>query len=100
MFDILRSEAFDQWFRHLTDTRAKARIAVRIDRLAAGYFGDAKVIGAGISELRIHCGPGYRIYFMRRGRYVIVLLCGGDKSSQVRDISRAISIAAAWKAES
>jgi putative addiction module killer protein len=100
VFDIIRSKTFDQWLKRLADTRAKVRIAVRIDKLAAGHFGDTRPVGSGISELRLHCGPGYRIYFMRRGHRVIVLLCGGDKSSQSRDIAQAISIAAAWKEDS
>jgi len=79
--------------RRLADERAKARIASRIDRLKAGNRGDAKSIGSGISELRIDHGPGYRVYYVVRGRVMIVLLCGGDKSTQRTDIQQAKKIA-------
>jgi putative addiction module killer protein len=81
----------------LRDLKAAARIQVRLDRLAAGNFGDAKPIGGGITELRIDYGPGYRIYLMRRGRLLILLLCGGDKSTQSKDIQQAKTIATQWK---
>lgn len=74
-----------------------ARIAARIDRLALGNPGDVKPIGSGISEMRIDYGPGYRVYFVRRGSAVVVILCGGDKRTQAADIKRAIKIAADWK---
>jgi putative addiction module killer protein len=79
--------------------RAKARIAVRIDRLAVGNPGDVRAVGDGVSELRIDYGPGYRVYDTRRGALVILLLCGGDKSSQDRDIAQAKRIAAQWTEE-
>jgi putative addiction module killer protein len=75
--------------RELRDARAVARIAVRIDRMALGNPGDVKAVGEGVSEMRIDHGPGYRLYFVRRGTEVIVLLCGGDKSTQDRDIAAA-----------
>jgi putative addiction module killer protein len=83
--------------RELRDARARARILARLDRFAVGNPGDVKPVGEGISELRIDYGPGYRVYFMRRGPVVIVLLCGGHKASQDRDIALAKSIAAQWK---
>ena len=76
--------------------RVRALVASRLDRLAYGHPGDAKPIGGGVSELRIHLGPGYRIYFCRRGNSVIVLLCGGDKSSQIKDIKAAKRLAKEW----
>ncbi|WP_409566114.1 type II toxin-antitoxin system RelE/ParE family toxin [Methylobacterium sp. J-059] len=81
----------------MRDPRAKARIAIRIDRLALGNAGDAKPVGSGVSEMRIDYGPGYRLYFIRRGEALIVLLCGGDKGSQQRDIMRARALAADLK---
>ena len=89
MVDVRRTPEFDQWFRHLRDIRAKARIALRIDRLMLGNPGDVRPVGEGVSELRIDVGPGYRVYFVRRGDLWIMLLCGGDKGSQERDIRRA-----------
>ncbi|MCF4166317.1 type II toxin-antitoxin system RelE/ParE family toxin [Zavarzinia compransoris] len=97
MFDIIKSATFDRWLEDLTDIRAKARIGARLDRVAGGNFGDVKPIGDGVSELRITYGPGYRVYFIRRGILVIVLLCGGDKSTQARDIARAKILALDWK---
>lgn len=83
--------------RTLRDRQAKVRIAARIDRLASGNPGDVKPIGGDLSEMRINHGPGYRVYFMQRGSIVIVLLCGGDKSSQQRDIEQAKALATDWK---
>lgn len=97
MVELIKSSTFDAWLRELRDRRAVARIQARLDRLAAGNPGDVKPVGSGISELRIDHGPGYRVYFMQRGPVVIVLLCGGDKSSQSRDIEQAKAIAALWK---
>ena len=96
MFELLKSATFDRWLFGLKDRQAKARIEVRIRRLGLGNPGDVKPVGAGISELRIDHGPGYRVYFMRRGLMVIVLLCGGDKSTQESDIVQAKAIAAQW----
>ncbi len=97
MVELIRSSTFDRWLAGLADRQARSRILVRLDRLAAGNPGDVKAVGSGISELRIDHGPGYRVYFMRRGSIVIVLLCGGDKSTQARDISEARRIASDWK---
>lgn len=97
MVELIRSNVFDEWFSALADRRASVRIAARLDRLAMGNPGDAEPVGKGISELRIDYGPGYRVYFMKRGQYVVVLLCGGDKSTQKRDIKRAKELAEDWK---
>ena len=80
--EVRRTTVFDEWLRGLKDRRARAAILSRLDRLALGLFGDIEPVGAGVSELRIHYGPGYRVYFMHRGPVLVVLLCGGDKSSQ------------------
>ena len=97
MVEVIRSATFDRWLMGLRDRRAVARIAARLDRLASGNSGDAEPVGDGVSELRIHYGPGYRVYFLRRGPVLIVLLCGGDKSSLERDITQAKALAAEWK---
>jgi putative addiction module killer protein len=94
---VVRSETFDRWLRKLKDRRAAARVLVRIDRLAAGNPGDVKPVGEGISELRINYGPGYRVYFLQEGDELILLLCGGDKSTQNDDIKDAKRIAKEWK---
>ena len=93
MIEIRQTEVFAAWFRNLRDRRARARIQVRIDRLSLGNLGDAKPVGEGVSELRIDYGPGYRVYFVRRGDTLIVLLAGGDKGTQARDISTALKLA-------
>ncbi|WP_183438074.1 type II toxin-antitoxin system RelE/ParE family toxin [Methylobacterium sp. R2-1] len=97
MPEIVRTRFFADWLRGLRDDRAKARIALRLDRLALGHEGDSKPVGGGASELRIDYGPGYRIYFTYRERTLVILLCGGDKATQKRDIARAQSLAAALK---
>ena len=94
MITVRPTLAFDGWLRALKDEGAKARIARRIERLAQGNPGDVKPVGSGVSELRIDYGPGYRVYFADRGKVLIVLLCGGDKRTQDRDIKRAIKMAA------
>jgi len=99
MKSFLQSTSFQKWVGRLKDERAKALIAARLNRLAAGNAGDVEPVGAGISELRIHYGPGYRIYFIDAGAVVILLLCGGDKSTQQRDIRRAKEIALEWRTE-
>ena len=99
MFDLKQTETFLKWRTRLKDERARAVIASRLDRLAFGNAGDMKPIGNGVSELRIDFGPGYRIYFARRGKTVIILLCGGDKSTQAKDIETAKRLAAEWSGE-
>ena len=97
MVEVVKSATFDRWLRKLKDRRAAARVLIRIDRLAAGNPGDVRPVGEGISELRIAYGPGYRVYYLHEGQRLIVLLCGGDKSSQQKDIDEAKRIAADWK---
>jgi putative addiction module killer protein len=92
MIEIRKTDNFAQWIDGLQDIRARARILVRIERLKAGNPGDFKPIGEGISELRIDYGPGYRVYFKRIGQKVIILLAGGDKKTQPKDIRTAISL--------
>lgn len=94
---VLKSELFDSWLRGVRDHRAVSRIQVRIDRLASGNPGDVKPVGKGVSELRIDTGPGYRVYFVRDSDSVVVLLAGGNKSSQSTDIDAAQRLAEAWK---
>jgi putative addiction module killer protein len=94
MMEVRKTAVFSDWMANLRDHRARARIAARIDRLAFGNPGDIQPVGEGVSELRIHSGPGYRVYFVRRGETLIVLLCGGDKSTQRRDIKTAKRLAA------
>jgi putative addiction module killer protein len=93
MVELRQTETFRKWRSRLRDERARALIASRLDRLAYGHAGDAAPVGEGISELRIHYGPGYRIYFRKRGNALIVLLCAGDKSSQAKDIETAKRLA-------
>ena len=97
MIELIRSATFDSWLSSLRDRRAVARIAARLDRLAAGNPGDAEPIGEGVSELRINYGPGYRVYFLQRGQVLVILLCGGDKSTQSKDIRQAKVLAEQWK---
>lgn len=96
---ILQTETYARWFAALRDQRARARIDARIRRLSLGNMGDAKSLGGGIGELRIDYGPGYRIYFTRRGEQLVLLLNGGDKSRQQADIAQARKIAAQWEAD-
>jgi putative addiction module killer protein len=92
--EIRQTECFARWFGRLRDRAARARIQARIDRARIGNLGDVRSVGHGVSEMRIDVGPGYRLYFARRGERLIVLLCGGDKSSQQKDIREAVSLAA------
>ena len=93
MIEIRETEVYANWFSQLRDRQARARIDVRIRRLSLGNPGDAKPVGEGVSELRIDYGPGYRVYFIQRGAMMIVLLAGGDKSTQNRDIQTALELA-------
>ena len=96
MFEVQSSPEFDHWIDSLRDRRAAAKIFSRIERIEDGNLGDVKPVGEGISEIRIHFGPGYRLYFTQRGKTIVLLLCGGDKSTQDKDIRRAVQIAAKW----
>jgi putative addiction module killer protein len=93
VIEVRETEAFSEWLDRLRDARAKAEIARRTRRLALGNPGDVKPVGEGVNELRIHYGPGYRVYYVQRGSLLIVLLCGGDKSSQATDIAEALKLA-------
>ena len=94
MIEIRKTEIFAKWFNKLSDRRARARIQARIDRIEMGNFGDVAPVGEGVSELRIFYGPGYRVYFVQKNSVVVILLSGGDKSSQQSDIAKAKEIAA------
>lgn len=94
MIEIRQTAVFRDWLDSLADARAAERIAQRLVRLQAGLFGDVRSVGEGVSELRVDYGPGYRVYFVRHGRMVVILLCGGDKRSQARDIKAAKALAA------
>ena len=93
MIEVRQTDVFSKWLVELRDIRARARIQARIDRLELGNVGDAKPVGEGVSEMRIDYGPGYRVYFSLRGSELIILLAGGDKSSQSKDIRKAMSLA-------
>jgi putative addiction module killer protein len=97
VIEIVKTDVFDAWLNGLTDKPAKRRIAARLFRLESGNSGDSKPVGQGVSEMRVDYGPGYRVYYVQRGQALIVLLCGGDKSSQARDIIRAKFLAGQWK---
>ena len=98
IYTVLRSVAFDLWLRRLRDRQAVDRIIARLLATEDGHLGDVRPVGDGVSEMRIHHGPGYRIYFITQGAELIVLLCGGDKDSQRRDIERAKRMATEWRA--
>ena len=89
MYQIQRTEVFSKWLAGLRDAKGTARILAQLDSVRLGNLGDTKSLGGGLREMRIFAGPGYRLYFASRGEIVIILLCGGDKSSQQRDIARA-----------
>lgn len=99
MFTLISSSQFDAWFRALRDRQAKERILARLGRVEQGNFGDCKSVGEGVLELRIDFGPGYRVYFIRSGPAVYLLLIGGDKTSQDRDIAQAKAMARELKEE-
>lgn len=92
-FNLVKSSLFDRWLTHLRDRRAKARIEARIRRMSLGNPGDVKALGGGVVEMRIDYGPGYRVYYTQRGTRVILLLCGGDKFTQAKDIALAKQLA-------
>ena len=103
MIELRRYQLADQgtpvtdWLQALRDVRARAQIEVRLRRVSAGNFGDCKTVGEGVSELRVDIGLGYRVYYARHGQTLVILLCGGDKTSQQNDITRAKSYWADWK---
>lgn len=99
MYQIQQTDVFSKWLLKLKDLRATARILARIESLGQGNFGDSKSLGSGLHELRIHFGPGYRVYFTRKAGLVVLLLCGGDKSSQSKDIARARDILSELRAK-
>jgi putative addiction module killer protein len=93
VLQIRKTDVYAEWIDNLRDQQARARILVRVERLAAGNPGDVKPVGSGVSELRIHFGPGYRVYFTQRGQDIVILLAGGDKNSQSNDIQTALHLA-------
>lgn len=93
MVVILTTETFDDWFAGLRDLQAKHRIQARIRRAEMGNLGDCEPVGEGVSEMRVHVGPGYRVYFIQRGSEIIILLAGGDKRTQTKDITAALDLA-------
>ena len=92
MIEIRQTDIFAAWFAGLRDRQARARITARIRRLSLGNPGDVRPVGGGVSEMRIDYGPGYRVYFVQRGEVLVILLCGGDKRTQERDIARALAM--------
>ena len=99
MIEVVRTDEFDRWITKLNDRAGRLRILKRIDRLANGNPGDMKAVGNGVLELRLDVGPGYRVYYLQDGDTLILLLCGGDKSSQQNDIDKAHELAAEWHAD-
>ena len=97
--EVRSTERFDHWLTRLKDRQARARILFAIRKMSLGLMGDVKPVGEGVSECRIHVGPGYRLYFVQRGETLVVLLCGGDKSSQAADIAVARQLAKALKSD-
>jgi putative addiction module killer protein len=93
MFEIRKTEVYAKWIDNLADIRARAKILVRVERLASGNPGDVRPVGEGVSELKIDYGPGYRVYFKKQGQEFVILLAGGDKSSQTKDIRLALGLA-------
>jgi putative addiction module killer protein len=93
VIELRKTEIFARWLDSLRDLHARARVQARIERLAGGNPGDVQPVGEGVSELRINYGPGYRVYYKQRGRELIILLAGGDKSTQARDIQNALRLA-------
>jgi putative addiction module killer protein len=97
MVQIIRTEEYASWILSLRDDRAKAKIALRVDRLALGNPGDVKPVGGGLSEMRIDYGPGYRVYYGKPGDSIVLLLCGGTKNGQSRDIKKAKALFETWR---
>lgn len=97
MFEIKQTETFRKWWTKLKDERARGLVFARLDRLACGHEGDVEPVGQGISELRIHYGPGYRVYFQKQGNTIVILLCGGDKNTQAKDIKTAKRLGDEWR---
>ncbi|MBA3033132.1 MAG: type II toxin-antitoxin system RelE/ParE family toxin [Gammaproteobacteria bacterium] len=93
MTTVYTTEQFDNWFDGLRDERGRAAIRVRVRRAEDGNFGDCEPVGEGVSEMRIHYGPGYRVYFKRTGIEIVILLAGGDKSTQAKDVKKALKLA-------
>ena len=93
MIEVRKTEVYAKWLDSLRDARARARVLVRVERLAAGNPGDVRPVGEGVSELRIDYGPGYRVYFKKQGRMVVILLAGGDKRTQSQDVETALRLA-------
>jgi len=93
MYEIRATDTFSKWLDRLRDIHTRARVLARIERLASGNPGDVKPVGDGVSEMRIDCGPGYRVYYTKKGRTVIILLIGGNKRTQTVDIKKAIALA-------
>jgi len=89
VYQLQSTDVFDDWLRALQDRKGRARILARLESVQLGNLGDVRSVGAGVREMRIHFGPGYRIYFAQKGKIVLLLLCGGDKSTQARDIAKA-----------
>jgi putative addiction module killer protein len=99
LIELKETASFRKWLSKQKDKRLRLRIASRLDRLSYGHLGDVKPAGEGVSELRIDYGPGYRIYFKQKGKTIIISLCGGDKSSQAKDIAAAKVLATDWSDE-
>jgi len=97
MVNFIRTDVYIRWFERLRDRQARARVRLRLERLAEGNPGQVNQVGRGVSELKIDYGPGYRVYYLQRGATVVILLCGGDKSSQQHDIALAHRLADEWK---
>ncbi|MGD8175611.1 type II toxin-antitoxin system RelE/ParE family toxin [Marinimicrobium sp. ARAG 43.8] len=97
MIELFKTDTFDRWLSGLRDRQARARVQARLRRLSLGNPGDVKPVGEGVSELRIDYGPGYRVYYASKGPVIVVLLCGGDKRTQRRDIEQAKTIAKQWE---
>jgi len=92
MYEVLQTREFERWHKSLRDSRAVARVTTAVERLQLGLIGDFKSVGSGVSEIRINYGPGYRLYYTLKGKQLVILLCGGSKSSQKSDIARAMKL--------